>query len=116
MAKAPTPGRAQADEAAQTTIRMTMGGRTLEVQPSALSLDERFVIRQSTGLPFEAFFSGGQQSIGEDSVAVLWWIARRTNGEPNLPFAQFKGEWKFDADTFDIEVDEDDGEDQSPEG
>jgi hypothetical protein len=116
MAKAPTPGRARADEAAQTTLRMTMAGRTLEVQPSALSLEERFVIRSATGLPFEAFFAGGEQSIGEDSIAVLWWCARRANGEPNLAFRQFIAEWVFDADNFDIEVDEDDGEDQSPEG
>ena len=117
MAKAPTPGRARADEEAQTTIRMTMGERTLTVQPSALTLAERFVIRQSTGLPFEAFFAGGEQSIGEDSVAVLWWIARRSNGEPALAFRQFKDEWVFDGENFEIEVDEQpDDEDESPEG
>ncbi len=116
MAKAPTPGRARTEEAAATTIRMTMGGKTLEVQPAALSLKERFVIRSATGLPFEAFFAGGENAVGEDSVAVLWWCARRANGEENLPFAQFMGEWVFDANDFDIEVDEDDGEDDSPEG
>ncbi len=116
MAKAPVPGRAREDEAAQLTIRMTMSGRTLSVQPAALSLKERFVLRSATGLPFEAFFSGGELAIGEDSVAVLWWLARRSNGEPNLPFEQFQGEWHLDPDDFEIAVDEPDDEDDSPEG
>jgi len=117
MAKAPVPGRARADAAAQTVIRMTVAGKTLEVQPAALTLDERFVIRASTnGLPFEAFFAGGEQSVGEDSVAVLWWCARRANGEPNLSFRQFVSEWVFDPENFDIEVVEADPEDPSPEG
>lgn len=121
MAKAPVPGRAEAraaaEEAANVRLRMTMGERTLELAPASLSLDERFVIRNATGLPFEAFFAEGQNTIGEDSVAVLWWLARRANGEPHLAWRQFQSEWVFDAETFDLnEVTEDDPEDQSPEG
>lgn len=110
MGLAPTPGRAQEDAAANVRLRMTLGGRTLEVQPAALTLDEKFVIRNATGLPIEAFFAPGQNTVGEDSVAVLWWIARRANGEPNLPWKQFAAEWAFDPEAFDIEEVEDDDE------
>lgn len=115
MATAPTPGKARARNEAQTVIRIKMGDRTLEVQPSALSLNERFIIRQVTGSPFEAFF----QAIGEDSIAVLWWVARRANGEPSLAFQKFMGEWEAleSADDFDIDIVEDNEEDDtSPEG
>ena len=116
MATAPTPGAARRAEADAKVIRITNGGKTLEVQPSGLALSERFVIRHATGLPFEAFFRGGEESIGEDSIAVLWWVARRANGEPNLGFPQFIKDWVFDPEGFDIEVDEDDPEDDRPEG
>ncbi len=115
MATAPPPGASRRAGADAKVIRITNEGRTLEVQPAGLSLAERFVIRQSTGLPFEAFFTGGENSIGEDSIAVLWWIARRTNGEPGLAFSQFVKDWKFDPEGFDIEVDEDDAGDDRPE-
>lgn len=116
MPTAPTPGRVQADAAARVRVRMTIGDKTLEVQPSALSLDEKFVIRNATGLPIEAFFTEGQNTIGEDSLAVLWWVARRANGEPHLPWNQFKQQWVFDPDSFDIEEVIDDDEDEAPEG
>lgn len=120
MAKAPTPGRAQAEAAAkaeaQVVLRITNGEQMLEVQPSALTLKERFVIRSSTGLPFEAFFSGGEHAIGEDSVAVLWWCARRANGEPTLAFRQFMDEWVFDPEHLEIEEVEPDEDDDRPEG
>lgn len=115
MATAPTPGAARRAEADAKVIRITKDGKTLEVQPAALSLQERFVIRHATGLPFEAFFTGGEDSIGEDSIAVLWWVARRANGEPGLVFSQFVNDWTFNPEGFDIEVVEDDAEDDHPE-
>lgn len=115
MATAPVPGAARRAEADAKVIRITNSGRTLEVQPAALSLTERFAIRHATGMPFEAFFAGGESSIGEDSIAVLWWVARRANGEPDLAFSVFVKDWVFEPEGFDIEVEADDPEDDHPE-
>lgn len=115
MATAPVPGRTRADDEANVILRITMAGKTLELQPAALTLQEKFVIRNSTGMPFEAFFTGGMNSVGEDSVAVLWWLARRANGEPNLPFLTFAEDWKFDPEGFDLEEVTPDEVDDRPE-
>lgn len=116
MATAPTPGAARRDVEHSRVLRMTVNGKTLEFQPSTITLKERFVIRTSTELPFEAFFGEGGRLFGEDSIAVLWWLARRRNGEPGLALLDLMSEWESDPD-FDVEAIEDDPEElDHPEG
>lgn len=105
MATAPRPGsRAQA-EAARQFIRLRVKEREMDLMMS-LTIQERFVVRAATaGLPFEAFLP--QQSgreFGEDSLFVLWWVARRQNGEPNLSFKQAEQEWPSDLTESDLDV------------
>ena len=117
MATAPRPGSRAEAEAARQFIRLRVKDREMDLMMS-LTIQERFVIRAATaGLPFEAFLpQQSEREFGEDSLFVLWWIARRQNGEPNLAFAQFANEWTaINAEGFDLDIVDDDGEDQSPE-
>jgi hypothetical protein len=116
---APRPRRAEEPAGPRTNsyFRLTLRGKTLELQ-QAVSLQEKFAIRYATGMPFEAFWSG-EARIGEDSFSVLWWLARRQNGEPGLPFEQHLAEWPTDLQEGDIEMElvEDEGEPtDDPEG
>ncbi len=122
MANAPTPGSRAADEAVRLFLRIRIKDRTLDLVPT-LTMKERFVVRAATGgLPLEAFLpQQTEREFGEDSLFVLWWVARRQNGEPNLAFAQADTEWPNDLDEGDVDVTEVDldnepPEDDSPEG
>lgn len=120
MAKAPTPGAAQRAEKAPpapVTLRMTLRGKTLELVQN-ITTQEKFAVRYATGLPYDAFVAN-QHTIGEDTFIVFWWLARRQNGEPNLPFQQAMADWPTDLTEDDlevVEVTEDEGDVESPEG
>ena len=109
MARAPRPGKAREQKDATKRFRITVKGETLEV-PASLTLREKMAVRLATGIPFDQFFVSATR-IGEDTVAVLWWLARRANGEPNLPWMTFEAEWEA-VEVADVECDivEDDGE------
>lgn len=114
MATAPTPG-ATASEVKFFRIRIQ--DRTLELSSSP-TIKEKMAVRLATGLPFEAFYSG-ESSFGEDSLVVLWWLARRQNGEPNLTFDEVATSWPVldenDLELTLVEPDEQ-GVEDSPEG
>jgi hypothetical protein len=83
--------------------------------PGNVPLGEKMIVRKATGLPFEAFFADGN-TIGEDSVAVLWWLARRAGGEPMLTWTQVEKEWPDNLTVDDIDVEMSDAEgDPDPE-
>lgn len=110
MANAPTPG-APAQEVKFFRIRVK--DQTLEVSTSP-TIAEKMAVRLATGLPFEAFFAHGQQSFGEDSLVVLWWLARRQNGEPRLSFDEVATSWPtLDDGDLDLTLVEPEGD--SPE-
>lgn len=87
MAKAPRPGvsrRADAVNAAQTVLRITIRGKSWDFCPNNLTITERGQVRKQTGgMAFETYWDG-QTAIGLDSVIILWWLARRASGEPDL--------------------------------
>ena len=116
MAKAPRPGKVREQEAATKRFRISVKGRTLEL-PAVLTLHEKMTVRLATGIPFDQFLVS-ETRIGEDTVAVLWWLARRANGEPNLAWSTFAGEWEqISPDDLDVDlVDDDDPEGDDPEG
>jgi hypothetical protein len=123
MAKAPTPGvsrRAEAVDAAKQITRITVKGETLDVAIGNLPMTIKNRVRkQCDGLPLSAFWSSSS-SIDEDSLIVLWWVARMVNGENALTLQAVEESWPDDltADDLAMEVvnvdDIKDGED-SPE-
>lgn len=105
MARAPRPGSRAEAEAARQFIRIRVKDRTLDMMPD-LTMKERFVVRLATEMPLEAFLPAeSQREFGEDTLFVLWWVARRQNGEPNLPFKQAEAEWPKGLSLEDIEID-----------
>lgn len=125
MAKAPRPGvstrEAELDEAQQImqlkVLRpiVTKSGRTIPETHSIginnIPMRERIICRKATGLPLAAFWS--EDRIDVDSIMVLWWMARRLNGEAALTFDQAAEDWPLDLteDELDIELGEPTDED-----
>ncbi len=120
MVVAPIPGagkRAEASDAAKLILTITLRGENYKIAPNNMPLSESFALRKATGgLSLESFWSG-ETSIGVDSVKVLWWLARRANGERDLSLVQAEAEWPNDLTLADIDVsiDEPDPEDNHPE-
>lgn len=120
MATAPRPGagrRKAAQQAAQRVLRVTISGDTRTLAPDNIPFAEQVAVRKACGgLPFSAFWGGGDL-IGEDSLQVLWWLARRANGEPNLQLRTVLDEWPnpLQPDDFQVELVEPDEEDVDPE-
>ena len=100
---------------AEPSFRIRVKDRTLDV-PGEVSIQEKIAVRYATGLPLESFVK--VDAFGEDSLVVLWWLARRHNGEPNLAFATSCADWPspLGADDLDIQTITDDEEPDSPEG
>lgn len=121
MATAPIPGSVAEQTGARQFMRIRVRERTLELVPE-LTMAERFVVRSATGLPFEAFMPAHQErEFGEDSLFVLWWLARRQTGEPNLGFNQAQAEWpkglgEDDLDFVLVDLDDEPMTEDSPEG
>jgi hypothetical protein len=120
MASAPRPGagrRRQQRTQAQRVLRITVRGETKTLCPDNIAFGEQIAVRKACGgLPFSAFW-GGELTIGEDSLQIMWWLARRANGEPTLPLSTVLDEWPeiLNPDDFNVELDEPDDEDVDPE-
>jgi hypothetical protein len=128
MAQAPRPGvstREDQLEADQTvmTIRINRpifhGDRQVAeshtIAPGNVPMRERIICRKATGLPLAAFWA--EDLIDIDSLMVLWWLARRLNGEATLTFDQAAEQWPGDlsADELDVTMGEPDAEADDPE-
>lgn len=117
MVKAPAPGSLAEEKNARQFLRIRVKDRTLDFVPN-ISMREKFALRSATTLPIEAFLPNSEVGFGSDSLFVLWWLARRQNGETNLPFFQAEAEWPEDLTEKDLDlsiVDLDDEEIDSPE-
>ena len=130
MATAPRPGVSKrAEELAESqqliTIEirrdLTHQGRPIErvhrIGIANLPMRERIICRKATGLPITAFWASEEQ-IDLDSIVVLWWMARRMNGEATLTFDQAAEDWPDDLDIESeliINAGEPDAEDDDPE-
>lgn len=121
MGKAPTPGvgkRKEAAARAQHLLKVTVAGETKSFHINNLPFGELAAIRKASGgLPLSAFWGGPDTVIDTDSLKVLWWLARRANGEPRLPMSAVDAEWDAVVDSGDFDVAYDDGapEDDDPE-
>ena len=125
MGLAPTPGvgrRAEESTAAQQILRITLRGESHTLALNNIPLKERLIVRKATGLPLEAFVGEvedeGANKLGLDTLIVLWWLARRANGEWQLTFTRAGEEWPADLDVegdLDVTLVEPDDEASDPE-
>lgn len=120
MATAPRPGtgrRRQATQQAQRVLRITVSGETYAFCPDNIPFAEQIAVRKACGgLPFSAFW-GGELTVGVDSLQIMFWLARRASGEPNLQLQTILDEWPDTLDPADFEVvlEEPDETDDDPE-
>lgn len=116
MASAPTPGvgkKAESAAAAQKVMNLTIRGETKHLALGNIPLSERLVVRKATGLPVEAFVS--ENTFGLDTLVVLWWLARRGEGEAMLTLTQAEADFPTDFAEGDITVTLDDPTGDDPE-
>lgn len=119
-ARAPRPGAAEADEAAAAArqlIRIVVHSHEcgpVLFAPGHVSIKEKMLVRKATGLSFESFLvdiESGTATMGSDTIALWWWLARRRAGELGLTFDRACTDWDEHVDTdadFDMfEVDPD---------
>lgn len=114
MATAPAPGSVAAEQASRLFLRLRIRDRELDVVPTP-TMDEKFTIRAVARVSFESIMD----PLGDDSLCVLWWLARRQNGEPKLPLPVHIGEWEpvkdeTEFDVTEIDLDGEPEQDDSP--
>lgn len=113
---APKPGVGRRQEAKRAAVRVTVGDRAYTLHISDLGPHDDLVSRRETGLPVTPFFA--EERFGMDSLLIMFWMARRKNGEDRLRFEQVVEEFPTyesisEAD-FKVEaIEEIDGEDNS---
>lgn len=103
MGLAPRPGvstRQEAADRARRTITLTMRGESHTFAPGNVPMHHRLILRRTTGFPLESFLD--DERIGMDSYMVLWWLARRLDGEPNLRLAEVEEDWPDDLGPDDL--------------
>jgi hypothetical protein len=113
MATAPKPGARKREEAKRATLRIALKGETRELHMSDLGPGDDRVSRAQTGFPVMPYFNG--ERFGADSILVLWWMARRKSGEPDLRYAEVEAEFPSYDDLEGVEIEEV-SEEPSPEG
>tara|TARA_R110000868_G_C10899162_1_gene764198 strand:+ start:346 stop:711 length:366 start_codon:yes stop_codon:yes gene_type:complete len=120
MATAPRPGvakRQAATQAAQRVLRITVKGETFSLCPENVPFHEQIAVRKACGgLPLSSFWGGGTV-IAEDSLQVLFWLARRAGGEPSLSLQTVLAEWPspLNPADFDIVLEDPTEDDTDPE-
>jgi len=99
-------------------LSITYDDKTFILAWQNLPIGERLACRKATGMPYETFTSSpggdGSVTIGEDSLCVLLWLARRASGEPILAFDEVADEWD-PTKLGDIEVEAPDEAGDDPE-
>lgn len=105
MAQAPKPGvvreekeRAERLDAAQQLVTINYDGRELSLAWRNVPILEKVEVRKATGIPYSAFIESATVSdsvvmIDEDSICVIWWLARRAAGERRLDWPTAAAEW-----------------------
>jgi len=66
-----------------------------------LALSEKEVVLNQTKRSFEAWTT--ESSAGELSLVMVWWLARRAEGERNLSWDEAKAQWPG-MEGFEVEV------------
>jgi hypothetical protein len=118
-AKAPRPGvgrRLEETSKAQDISRISFkGSEPLSLAVRNLPLREKMQVQFQTEKPIEYWWGGGFDRVSSISFAVLWWLARRANGESQLTFDEVCADMDGAAiSDFTLVIDDED--DDSPEG
>lgn len=106
MAQAPTPGvsrRQEAAEEAKRFVKITLQGDTKILALGLLPLSEKAAVLRETHMSFDSLV-GDDNKVGEVSVAVMWWLARRAAGERSLSWAQVMETWPAGLTQGEIDV------------
>lgn len=117
MAKAPVPGvgkRADEAKAAKVVHKLRVGDETRTIALANIPIQERLIVRKTTGLPLEAFLTG--DTFGIDSLMIVWWLAGRAAGDAFLTLKQVEENWpatlgEDDIEFFEVTPDGEDGDD-----
>ena len=121
MAKAPTPGAGKqraAEAHAKRVLTLTVSGETLEFCPDNIPFGERMAVRKMTSLNYDAFWGVANESIIDiDAFRVLWWLAKRANGNRGYPFASAVEdvETAFALNEFNVELTDVDAPEEATE-
>jgi hypothetical protein len=101
MAKAPDPNKLarKKQKAASDGVvfRITIDGETHSLDMSRLGPGDDVLIARDTGLSL-AWLTDPEAEFGIGRLAVLWWLARRKNGEPKLSWTKAQGDFPAMAD------------------
>lgn len=107
MATAPRPGASRrADEVrdAKRVTRITIKGESHDVALNNLPMRIRNRVRkQCDGLPLSAYFQS-DAVIDDDSLKVLWWVARMADGEDSLTLQTVDDNWWPDLTLDDVSM------------
>ena len=98
------------------TITLHVRGAEFTLAPDNVSIAEKSIIRKAIGCSYEVMLS--PENKGEEQLVMLWWIARRGDGEVGLTWARALEEWPSDLtpeEFADMVTEGDATEDDSPE-
>jgi hypothetical protein len=122
-AKAPRPGTTSPE--GERVIKITVNGEAAIIRPGEFGPRDDALVRRETKAALGekrslmgAFASLDEETIGLDSICLLWWLARRKAGDTTESFAEALDRFpSYGEATEAIEMAEvvDDGEDDSGE-
>lgn len=107
MAQAPTPGVGRREDSASSNrrfVKITLQGETKVLAMHLVPLSEKMAVLRETHMSFDKLV-GDDNKTGEISVAVMWWLARRAEGDRSLSWSQVMESWPVGLTNDDIAVD-----------
>ena len=103
--------RAARKKALNEKVSIRVDGTVYTLRIGDMTALDDHALRTQYGMPFEAMahaMATGDRSL--DLMAAVIWMARRTNGEDLLTYAEVASEIGFDVDISDVSDDEADEE------
>lgn len=76
---------------ASRILRITLGGRSLEIDVMQFGPADDRVSRAQAGITISSLIES--DVFGVDTMLLLWWLARRKNGEPGLHYYDVENEF-----------------------
>lgn len=112
MAQAPAPAVSRREEErsdAKKVLRIRVLDNHYSLAVGAIPLGEKMAVLRETHMSFDSLM-GDDNKIGEVSIAVAVWLARRAAGERSLGWQQFVETWPTGLGADDMAFEVDDGE------
>jgi hypothetical protein len=109
--KVTASSKAARKKALSEKVSIRVDGTVYTLRIGDMNALDDHALRTQYGMPFEAIahaMATGDRSL--DLIAALIWMARRTNGEDLLTYAEVANEIGFDVDISDVSDDEADEE------